>query len=293
MISFEQAAGSRALKDSLKRALNARFPQTVLLAGDDAAALKSLANVLAAGILCESAGEHPCGKCLPCRKVEQGIHPDLTVIDEDESELKVDLARQLKAENAIIPNDGERRVTIIHHAQNLNPMAQNALLKELEEPPAYAFFILTAEQPDALLQTVRSRCTKFALEPAHAAVSDEEAAKLLAPYLSAIAQRREDHMMLAAIGLEKTPRRALLGVLGILQTAVRDAVFAAKGLPQPPLQPALGAQTQALAGAVTPERLLAVYDFLDVLVDRVSRNAASAAVTCALTSDVYRICYAS
>ena len=147
MISFEQAAGSRALKDSLKRALNARFPQTVLLAGDDAAALKSLANVLAAGILCESAGEHPCGKCLSCRKVEQGIHPDLIVIDEGESELKVDLARQLKAENAIIPNDGARRVTIIHHAQNLNPMAQNALLKELEEPPAYAFFILVRAAP--------------------------------------------------------------------------------------------------------------------------------------------------
>ena len=78
-----------------------------------------------------------------CRaaKVEQGVHPDLMIVDEGEAELKVDLARQLKAENAIIPNDGERRVTVIHHAQNLNPMAQNALLKELEEPPAYAFFI--------------------------------------------------------------------------------------------------------------------------------------------------------
>ena len=64
-------------------------------------------------------------------------------------------------------------------------------------------------------------------------------------------------------------------------------------LPQKPLQPALRKQTQALAGAVSMERLLAVYDFIDVLIDRVSRNAASAAVTCALTSDIYRICYAS
>ena len=185
-------------KNSLKHALNERFPQTVLLSGDDPAALKALANVLAAGILCEGAGSHPCGSCLPCRKVEQGVHPDLMIVDEGEAELKVDLARQIKAENAIIPNDGERRVTVIHHAQNLNPMAQNALLKELEEPPAYAFFILTAEQPDSLLQTVRSRCTKFALEPSQAAVSDEEAATLLAPYLSAVAERREDRMMLSA-----------------------------------------------------------------------------------------------
>ena len=159
MISFDALAGNNALKNSLKHALNERFPQTVLLSGDDPAALKTLATVLAAGILCEGAGSHPCGNCLPCRKVEQGVHPDLMIVDEGEAELKVDLARQLKAENAIIPNDGERRVTVIHHAQNLNPMAQNALLKELEEPPAYAFFILTAEQPDSLLQTVRSRCT--------------------------------------------------------------------------------------------------------------------------------------
>ena len=214
MISFDALAGNNALKNSLKHALNERFPQTVLLSGDDPAALKTLATVLAAGILCEGTGSHPCGNCLPCRKVEQGVHPDLMIVDEGEAELKVDLARQIKAENAIIPNDGERRVTVIHHAQNLNPMAQNALLKELEEPPAYAFFILTAEQPDSLLQTVRSRCTKFALEPSHAAVSDEEAASLLAPYLSAVAERREDRMMLSAMGLEKTPRRALSGVLG-------------------------------------------------------------------------------
>ena len=258
MISFDALAGNNALKNSLKHALNERFPQTVLLSGDDPAALKTLATVLAAGILCEGAGSHPCGNCLPCRKVEQGVHPDLMIVDEGEAELKVDLARQLKAENAIIPNDGERRVTVIHHAQNLNPMAQNALLKELQ-----------------------------------AAVSDEEAASLLAPYLSAVAERREDRMMLGAMGLEKTPRRALSGVLGILQAAVRDAIFVSKALPQKPLQPALRKQTQALAGAVSMERLLAVYDFIDVLIDRVSRNAASAAVTCALTSDIYRICYAS
>ena len=51
-------------------------------------------------------------------------------------------------------------------------------------------------------------------------------------------------------GLEKTPRRALLGVLGILQAAVRDAIFVSKALPQKPLQLALRKQTQALAGAV-------------------------------------------
>lgn len=291
MISFDTLPGNAALKASLQNALSGRFPQTVLLSGDDSAGLEALSIVLAAGILCESPGKRPCGTCLACRKVEQGVHPDLTVIDEGENELKVDLARRIKAENAIIPNDGARRVTIIRHAQNLNPMAQNALLKELEEPPAYAFFILTAEQPDALLQTVRSRCTKFALEPPHEAVSDEEAAVLLAPYLAAVAAQREDRMMLAALALEKVPRRTLLGMLRILQAALRDAVFSANGLPQAPLQPALREQTLALSRTVSAGRLLACYDFTEELIDRVSRNAAGAAVTCALTGDIYRICF--
>ncbi len=291
MISFDALPGNAALKQSLQNALSGRFPQTVLLSGDDTGGLHTLAAVLAAGILCESAGKRPCGSCLSCRKATQGVHPDLAVIDEGENELKVDLARRIKAENAIIPNDGARRVTVIHHAQNLNPMAQNALLKELEEPPAYAFFILTAEQPDALLQTVRSRCTKFALEPPQEAVSGEEAAALLGPYLAAVAARREDRMMLAALALEKPPRRTLLGMLGVLQAALRDAVFAAEGLPQAPLQPALQEQTRALARAVPAGRLLRVYDFVEELIDRVSRNAAGAAVTCALTGDVYRICF--
>ena len=291
MISFDSLPGNAALKESLRNALSGRFPQTVLLSGDDTGGLETLSAVLAAGILCENTGSRPCGTCISCRKAEQGVHPDLTVIDEGENELKVDLARRIKAENAIIPNDGARRVTIIRHAQNLNPMAQNALLKELEEPPSHAFFILTAEQPDALLQTVRSRCAKFALEPPRQTVSNEDAAALLAPYLAALAERREDRMMLAALALEKPQRRTLLGILGVLQAALRDAVFAAKALPQAPLQPALRRQTAALARAVSADRLLTVYDFVEELIDRVSRNAAAAAVTCALTSDVYRICF--
>ena len=175
MISFDALAGNNALKNSLKHALNERFPQTVLLSGDDPAALKTLATVLAAGILCEGTGSHPCGNCLPCRKVEQGMHPDLMIVDEGEAELKVDLARQLKAENAIIPNDGERRVTVIHHAQNLNPMAQNALLKELEEPPAYAVILLLTTNAESFLPTILSRCVTLNLK----AVPDEKIKKFL------------------------------------------------------------------------------------------------------------------
>ena len=224
MISFDALPGNRSLKASLRRALAGRVPQTILLSGDDSRSLETLSTALAAGILCEADGPRPCGACLSCRKVQDGVHPDLTLIDEGEDELKVDLARRIKAENAIIPNDGARRVTVIRHAHNMNAYAQNALLKELEEPPHFAFFILTSEKPDALLQTVRSRCTRFALEPSgeEQAVSDDEATRLLAPYLTAVAGKREGSMMLAALGMEKTPRRALIGVMGSMLAAAHE-----------------------------------------------------------------------
>lgn len=293
MNPFDELKGNAALKHCLQNALGERFPQTILLSGDSPKELETASKALAAGILCDSSGARPCGECLSCRKVMQGIHPDFMIIDEGDNELKVEFARRVKDENSLVPNDGPRRVTLIRHAQNLNTSAQNALLKELEEPPGFAFFILTAERPDALLETVRSRCAKFALEPARQSVDDSEAAKLLAPYLSAIAAGREDQMMRSALALEKTPRRELLGVLDVLKAALRDAVFISENLAQPPLQPMLSKESRALAAKVTSGRLIEFYRFLFTLSDRISRNAAAAAVTCALTSDAYHICFLS
>lgn len=289
MITFDQLAGNQTLKHSLKRALADRFPQTVLLTGEDSAALVQWAKALAAALLCEHDGERPCGVCPSCHKMKQSVHADCLIIDEGEQELKVDLARKIKMENAVVPTEGSRRVTIIHHAQQLNHAAQNALLNVLEEPSAFAFFILTAEQPDALLQTVRSRCTKFALEPPSPKASEKETTALLAHYLQALADRQEDKLMLAALPLEKIPDRSLVNLLADLEAALRDAIFIAKKLPQPPLQPALRKETQAVAQKIPCVQLLAVCDLLHMLEARISRHAAGAAITCALTADVYQI----
>ena len=50
-------------------------------------------------------------------------------------------------------------------AQDLGLPGQNALLKVLEEPPAYGVFLLLADNPDRLLPTVRSRCVELRLQP--------------------------------------------------------------------------------------------------------------------------------
>jgi len=289
MIMLDQLTGNETLKRSLERALADRFPQTVLLTGEDSAELARWAKGIAAALLCEHDGKRPCGVCPSCYKMERDVHADCLIIDEGEQELKVDLARKIKMENAVIPTEGSRRVTIIHHAQRLNLAAQNALLNLLEEPSSFAFFILTTEQPDALLQTVLSRCAKFSLEPSSPEIGGEETTALLAPYLQALADGREDNLMLAALPLEKIPDYSLIKLLNELEAALRDAIFTAKKLPQPLLQPALQKETQAVARQLSCAQILAVCDFLHILEERVDRHAAGAAITCALTANIYQI----
>lgn len=284
--------GSEQVKHDLQAALGHRFPQTVLLTGASPSVLSSAAQVLAAGLLCKCVDQKPCGVCSACKKVEGVTYADLSVIDEGEGELKVDLARKIKADTILVPTEGDRRVTIIHHADKLNISAQNALLKEIEEPPVYAFFILTADKPDALLQTVRSRCTKFQFAPHTEDVAPDDTLLTHAKrYLSAIASRYEDQMMLAAVAAEKLTRAQMQDFCALLKCAMRDAVFFASGLSCAPLLPALTSETQALAANVTPNRLIAASDFFSVLSERLSRNASAAAMTCALTAELYKIFY--
>ena len=108
----------------------------------------------------------PCGACPACRKAAQDIHPDIiTVRDGEHKFIAVDVIRELRKDAYVRPNEGRRKVYIIDPADAMNPAAQNALLKVLEEGPSYAAFLLLAERPGLLLDTVRSRCELLALPP--------------------------------------------------------------------------------------------------------------------------------
>lgn len=133
---------------------------------------------LAEAYLCE--GEQPpCGRCRQCRKAAAGAHPDLARITlmEGKREITVDQARTLRTDVYIRPNEGKRKVYVIDPADNMNPTAQNALLKVLEEGPQYAAFLLVTAEPGRMLETIRSRCEQIVLPPEEELPDPEQLAK--------------------------------------------------------------------------------------------------------------------
>lgn len=273
------------LRRDLVGALSSRFPQSALLCGPEGRTLP-LGRTIAAALLCPEGG--PCGACISCHKVENGIHPDLIEIDED-GEIKVETARRIRSEASVLPNDGARKVFLVRHAERMNVPAQNALLKVLEEPPKYCFFLLLTGQPDRILETILSRCTRYQLPPDEEA-PDETLLPALAPYLRALAEGSEAGLMRAAMAVEKLSRPQQRAWLTLLQTALRDAVFAAGKLGEPLLS-GLAAETRALAARLPSPALYALCELCGELDGRVERNAAAAALTCSLVADVYALAF--
>ena len=160
--------GNERLKDQLSRQERGRgLSHAYIVSSPAGSGRHTLARQLAAAMLCTGPGEKPCGKCGPCLKVLKGVHPDVSTVTgpEEGKPITVDQVRALRADAYIRPNEGRRKVYIIDPADAMNPAAQNALLKVLEEGPSYAAFLLLAERPGLLLDTVRSRCELLALPP--------------------------------------------------------------------------------------------------------------------------------
>ena len=138
----------------------------LLLTGPKGSGKGELARFIAAAMECQAPQGRPCGVCPACRKVFDGIHPDVIAVrDEERKLLSVDTVRQVCADAYIRPNEGVRKVYIIDPADTMNPVAQNALLKVLEDGPDYTAFLLLTAQPGLLLGTIRSRCETLRLPP--------------------------------------------------------------------------------------------------------------------------------
>ena len=161
-MGFEQLLGNERLKENLTGSLRrGHISHFYLISGPEGAGKHTLARLLAAAIVCK--GERaPCGHCTPCRKVFDGNHPDfITVTDPEHKNIAVKIVRQIRDDVFIRPNEADYKIYLF--AQELGIEGQNALLKVLEEPPAYGVFLLLTDNPEKILPTVRSRCTELKL----------------------------------------------------------------------------------------------------------------------------------
>ena len=106
-----------------------------------------------------------CDQCLSCRKIDEGLHPDLLLLEPENQVLKVDQVRQMQRVLAFKPYEGRRRVCIIAAADRMAPHMSNILLKTLEEPPLHTVIVLLARHPRMMLPTILSRCQMIRFHP--------------------------------------------------------------------------------------------------------------------------------
>jgi DNA polymerase-3 subunit delta' len=91
-------------------------------------------------------------------RVRRGVHPDLYVLEPLGDQIRIDPIRELRRDLHMRPFEANRRVYLVFGAQLLNEDAADALLKDLEEPPAYAVIVLVADELGPIPPTIRSRC---------------------------------------------------------------------------------------------------------------------------------------
>ena len=187
------------------------------------------AQELAAAAVCSGAGKKPCGVCRDCRKVHSGVHPDVTILSrlaDDKGKQKqfitVDQIRALSADAVILPNEAARKVYIIEQAETMNPAAQNAALKLLEEPPAGAVFLLCTTRPMQLLDTVRSRCALVKLSGEDAGTVADESAELARGYLKAVNTGDASQIFRWCARNENLDAQAISAFLEALRVLVTD-----------------------------------------------------------------------
>jgi DNA polymerase-3 subunit delta' len=228
--------------DMLRRhAARGEVRHAYLFCGPPGIGRRTLALRLAQALNCErpiTAGD-PCLTCRTCKQIEAMQHPDLTIIqakDNDELPkeggiLKVDQIREIQRTLNLKPYQSPYRVAVFLRFQEANDNASNALLKTLEEAPAHAILILTADNPEQLLPTIVSRCEILRLRPLpiEAVVADllergmdEDNARLLA-HISGGRPGFARRMMDDAAVLEKREER--LNDLQMLLPAPRVEKF--------------------------------------------------------------------
>ena len=161
-VTFEEVSGQDHVTVTLRNQIRAdRVGHAYLLTGSRGTGKTSVAKIFARAVNCEHPRDgSPCNECASCRSILADSSMNVIEIDAA-SNNGVDNIRQIREEVAYPPTEGRKKVYIIDEVHMLSPGAFNALLKTLEEPPAYVIFILATTEVHKIPVTILSRCQRY------------------------------------------------------------------------------------------------------------------------------------
>ena len=251
MTLFGHDEAVAAFRDAMQ---SGRLHHAWLLAGPPGIGKARFAAMAARRVLAEAAGPPPNGEGLAvpedhptARLMAAGSHPDFRLLERQAREKKpdelarnitIDQVRNLQSLFGSTPSLSDWRAVVIDAIDDLERPAANALLKNLEEPPAKSVFLLVCHNPGRILPTIRSRCRTLTFRP----LADDVMAAALREAEPELSAEEVEALVRAGAG---APGRAL-GYAG-LDVAALDAEIAeliAHGDPQ-------GARRTALAHSLS------------------------------------------
>lgn len=159
---FEDVKGQEHIVTTLKNQIRSgRTSHAYLFCGTRGTGKTTIAKIFAKAVNCEHPVDgSPCGECAICRSIAAGTSMNVIEIDAA-SNNGVDSIRQIVEEVNYSPAEGKYKVYIIDEVHMLSIGAFNALLKTLEEPPAYVIFILATTEVHKIPITILSRCQRY------------------------------------------------------------------------------------------------------------------------------------
>ena len=261
---------NKSTENALISALSSgRFPHTVILEGGNAEQRLTLARHLAAALVCKSE-ERPCLICNACKKAVSGSHADISLYSPDsKGTVKNETAKNIVSSVGIIPNEADSSVFIIEEAHTLTVSAQNTLLKILEEPPRYAFFMLLCPIKTALLPTVISRAQVFFLGNADSDTSKLAPALDAAKNVMSALTAATDYEILEAAAVFEKDKELLKASFPLMHEI---AVEAMKAKGRVSTDERFGDIPQRLASKLTMERLIQTEKRIVTLARSLERN---------------------
>lgn len=168
MPNFSDIYGQDMIKEHLMNALKTgNVSHAYIINGERYSGKEYIAKVFAMALQCEKGEVEPCNECHFCKQALSDNQPDIIKITHEKpNTISVDdIREQINADIGIKPYACEKKVYIINEAEKMNPQAQNALLKTLEEPPEYAVILILTTNLEALLPTIISRCVTLNMKP--------------------------------------------------------------------------------------------------------------------------------